>query len=102
MTVTSADPVKQELVMRAAMRPEIERRRGSDQWLGGQIATWRVIMHRWCCWGAIADSQLPGRLSASGDRHRADCSGRLVCVVDFGVADEAGEAVGRATYATLV
>jgi uncharacterized protein (TIGR00369 family) len=31
-------------------------------------------------------------------------SGRLVCVVDIGVADEAVElvAVGRATYATLV
>jgi len=61
--------------------------------------------------GAIADSRLPGRLSASGDRHRTliatatiKRNGELVRVVDIGVADEAGElvAVGRATYATLV
>jgi acyl-coenzyme A thioesterase PaaI-like protein len=38
LTVLSADPVKQQLVMRAAMRPEFERGRGSGQWHGGPIA----------------------------------------------------------------
>jgi uncharacterized protein (TIGR00369 family) len=38
LTVLSADPDKQELVMRAAMRPEFERGRGTGQWHGGPIA----------------------------------------------------------------
>ena len=38
LTVVSADPAKQQLVMRAAMRPEFERGRGSGQWHGGPIA----------------------------------------------------------------
>ena len=38
LTVLSADPIKQQLVMRAAMRPEFERGRGSGQWHGGPIA----------------------------------------------------------------
>src|SRR2546430_10740613 len=38
LTVLSADAAKQEVVMRAAMRPEFERGRGSGQWHGGPIA----------------------------------------------------------------
>jgi uncharacterized protein (TIGR00369 family) len=38
LTVLSADPVKQQLVMRAAMRLAFERGRGSGQWHGGPIA----------------------------------------------------------------
>ena len=38
LTVLSADPEKQQLVMRAVMRPEFERGRGSGQWHGGPIA----------------------------------------------------------------
>src|SRR5580698_6481547 len=38
LTVVSADPEKQEVVMRAPMRPEFERGRGSGQWHGGPIA----------------------------------------------------------------
>ncbi len=33
-----ADPEKQQVVMRAAMRPEFERGRGTGQWHGGPIA----------------------------------------------------------------
>ena len=65
--------MKQEVV-RAAMQPEIERRRGSNQWLGGPIAAIIDTADDYALValpGAIADSQLPGRLSASGDRHRA-------------------------------
>ena len=38
LTVLSADPGTQQLVMRATMRPEFERGRGSGQWHGGPIA----------------------------------------------------------------
>ena len=82
LTVLSADPEKQQLVMRAVMRPEFERGRGSGQWHGGPIA-------------AIIDTALI--VTATVRR-----SGRLVGVVDVDVANEAGQllAIGRATYAT--
>jgi acyl-coenzyme A thioesterase PaaI-like protein len=38
LMVLSADPEKQEVIMRAAMRPEFERGRGTGQWHGGPIA----------------------------------------------------------------
>ena len=38
LTVLAADPAGQQLVVRAAMRPEFERGRGSRQWHGGPIA----------------------------------------------------------------
>src|SRR5205085_1703508 len=38
MTVLSADPDTQQVVMRAEMRPEFERGRGTGQWHGGPIA----------------------------------------------------------------
>jgi acyl-coenzyme A thioesterase PaaI-like protein len=38
LTVLTADPEKQQVVMRAAMRPEFERGRGTGQWHGGPIA----------------------------------------------------------------
>ena len=105
--------MKQELVIRAAMRPEIERRRGSDQWLGGPITAiidmagdyaFVVLPGRHCrrsASGSIICVRRSTPLIASATVRR---SGGLVRVVDIGVADEAGElvAVGRATYATLV
>ena len=39
LTVMAADPVKQEVTMRSEMRPEFERRPGSQQWHGGVIAS---------------------------------------------------------------
>jgi hypothetical protein len=53
---------------------KIERRRGSDQWLGGPIAAIIDTADDYTLValpGAIADSPLAGGLSASGDRHRA-------------------------------
>ena len=38
LTVLSADPDKEQVVMRAEMRPEFERGRGTGQWHGGPIA----------------------------------------------------------------
>jgi len=87
LTVVSADPVKQEVVMRAAMRPEFERGRGSGQWHGGPIA-------------AIIDTAGDYALVMMTATVRR--SGRLVGIVDVDVANEAGQllAIGRATYAT--
>ena len=39
LIVVSADAVKQEVVMRAPMRPEFERGKDSGQWHGGPIAS---------------------------------------------------------------
>ena len=55
------------------MQPEIERRRGSDQWLGGPSAAIIDTADDYALValpGAIADNPLAGGLSASGDRHR--------------------------------
>ncbi|MGH7112218.1 MAG: PaaI family thioesterase, partial [Stellaceae bacterium] len=39
LDVISADPERQEIVVRAPLRPEFERGRGSGQWHGGPIAS---------------------------------------------------------------
>jgi uncharacterized protein (TIGR00369 family) len=111
LTVLSAEPVKQQVVMRAEMRPEFERGRGSRQWHGGPIAAIIDTV------GDYALVMLLGRplptvnfrvdylrpaidtaLIATATVRR---SGRLVGVVDVDVANEAGQllAIGRATYA---
>ena len=112
LTVVSADPAKQQLVIRAAMRPEFERGRGSGQWHGGPIAA--IIDTA----GDYALMMLLGRPLPTVNfrvdylRPAIDTalivtatvrrSGRMVGVVDIDVADEAGRllAIGRATYAT--
>ena len=38
LTVLTADPAKEQVVMRAEMRPEFERLKGSGQWHGGPLA----------------------------------------------------------------
>jgi len=68
ITDSRPDPVKQELVMRAAMRPEIGRGRGSGQWLGGPIA-------------AINDTAAYYALVVLLGRHcRRSASGSIICV----------------------
>ena len=112
LTVLSANPAKQELVMRAAMRPEFERGPGSEQWHGGPIAAIIDTV------GDYALVMLLGRplptLNFRVDYLRPAIdtalivtatvrrSGRLVGVVDVDVSNEAGQllAIGRATYAT--
>jgi uncharacterized protein (TIGR00369 family) len=112
LTVVSADPARGEIVMRAEMRPEFERGRGTGQWHGGPIAAIIDTV------GDYALVMLLGRplptvnfrvdylrpavdtaLLATATVRR---SGRLVGVVDIDVANEQGQlvAVGRATYAT--
>ena len=112
LSVLRVDPVRQELVMRAGMRPEFERGRGSGQWHGGPIAAIIDTV------GDYALAMLLGRALPTVNfrvdylRPAIDTalivtatvrrSGRLVGVVDVDVANEAGQllAIGRATYAT--
>ena len=112
LSVLRVDPVRQELVMRAGMRPEFERGRGSGQWHGGPMAAIIDTV------GDYALAMLLGRALPTVNfrvdylRPAIDTalivtatvrrSGRLVGVVDVDVANEAGQllAIGRATYAT--
>ncbi|MGC2411830.1 MAG: PaaI family thioesterase [Stellaceae bacterium] len=112
LTVLSADPEKQQVVMRAAMRPEFERGRGTGQWHGGPIAAIIDTV------GDFALVMLLGRPLPTVNfrvdylRPAIDTalvvtatvrrSGRLVGIVDIDVTNDAGTllAVGRATYAT--
>jgi len=111
LTVLSAEPAKEQVVMRAEMRPEFERGRGSRQWHGGPIAAIIDTV------GDYALVMLLGRPLPTVNfrvdylRPAIDTplivtatvrrSGRLVGVVDVDVANEAGQllAIGRATYA---
>jgi uncharacterized protein (TIGR00369 family) len=112
LTVLSADPVKQQLVMRAAMRPEFERGRGSGQWHGGPIAAiidmagdYALVMLLGRPLPTVnfrVDYLRPAIDTALVVTATVRRSGRLVGVVDVAVANEAGQllAIGRATYAT--
>ena len=112
LTVVSADPVKQELVVRAAMRPEFERGRGSGQWHGGPIAAiidtagdYALVMMLGRPLPTVnfrVDYLRPAIDPALIVTATVRRSGRLVGIVDVDVANEAGQllAIGRATYAT--
>ena len=113
LTVVSADPNAQEVVMQLPMRPEFERGRASGQWHGGPIAAVIDTV------GDYALAMMLGRglptinfrvdylrpavntgLTATARVRRA---GKSVGVVDVDVADDQGRivAIGRATYSTL-
>jgi uncharacterized protein (TIGR00369 family) len=110
--VVSADPERGEIVMRAAMRPEFERGRGTGQWHGGPIAAiidtvgdYALVMLMGRPLPTInfrVDYLRPAVDTALVVTGRVRRSGRLVGVVDVDVINEKGQlvAVGRATYAT--
>ncbi len=112
LTVISADPEKQEVVMRAAMRPEFERGRGTGQWHGGPIAAiidtvgdYALVMLLGRPLPTVnfrIDYLRPAINTALTITGRVRRRGRLVGVVDIDVVNEAGQlvAIGRATYAT--
>jgi uncharacterized protein (TIGR00369 family) len=112
LTVIRADPEKQEVVMRAAMRPEFERGRGTGQWHGGPIAAiidtvgdYALVMLLGRPLPTVnfrVDYLRPAINTALTITGRVRRSGRLVGVVDIDVVNEAGQlvAIGRATYAT--
>ena len=112
LTVLAADPASQQLVVRAAMRPEFERGRGSGQWHGGPIAAiidtvgdFALVMTLGRPLPTVnfrVDYLRPAIDTALIVTATVRRSGRMVGVVDIDVADEAGRllAIGRATYAT--
>jgi uncharacterized protein (TIGR00369 family) len=113
LTVTSADPEKQEVTMRTPMRAEFERRPGSKQWHGGVIASVIDTV------GDFAVGMMVGRglptvnfrvdyLKPAVDTaliavSRVRRAGKSVGVADVDVFDEKGAllAIGRGTYSTL-
>jgi uncharacterized protein (TIGR00369 family) len=112
LTVLSADPEAQQVVMRAAMRPEFERGRGTGQWHGGPIAAivdtvgdYALVMLLGRPLPTVnfrVDYLRPAIDTALIVTATVRRSGRLVGIVDVDVANEAGQllAIGRATYAT--
>jgi len=112
LTVVGADPAKEEVVMRAAMRPEFERGRGTGQWHGGPIAAiidtvgdYALVMTLGRPLPTVnfrVDYLRPAIDTALTVTARVRRSGRLVGVVDIDVSNEKGQlvAIGRATYAT--
>src|SRR5713226_6072009 len=107
-----AAPEKQQVVMRAAMRPEFERGRGTGQWHGGPIAAiidtvgdYALVMLLGRPLPTVnfrVDYLRPAIDTALLVTATVRRSGRLVGIVDIDVANEAGQllAIGRATYAT--
>ncbi len=112
LTVLSADPDNEQVVMRAEMRPEFERGRGTSQWHGGPIAAiidtvgdYALVMLLGRPLPTVnfrVDYLRPAIDTALIVTATVRRNGRLVGVVDVDVANEAGQllAVGRATYAT--
>jgi uncharacterized protein (TIGR00369 family) len=112
LIVVSADPDKEEVVMRAAMRPEFERGRGTGQWHGGPIAAIIDTVGDYALVMALGrplptvnfrvDYLRPAIDTALTVTATVRRSGRLVGVVDIDVTNENGQlvAIGRATYAT--
>jgi uncharacterized protein (TIGR00369 family) len=112
LTVLTADPAKEEVVMRAEMRPEFERLKGSGQWHGGPIAAvidtvgdYALVMLLGRPLPTVnfrVDYLRPAIGTALVVTAKVRRNGRLVGVVDVDVENEAGQlvAIGRATYAT--
>ena len=111
LTVTNLDAAKQEITMRAAMRPEFEREPDSRQWHGGPIASivdtvgdYALVMFVGRGLPTInfrVDYFRPAIDTALITTGRVRRLGRTVGVADIDVQDEKGAliAIGRATYA---
>jgi len=112
LTVLSTDPEREQVVMRAEMRPEFERGRGTGQWHGGPIAAiidtvgdYALVMLLGRPLPTVnfrVDYLRPAIDTALIITATVRRNGRLVGIVDVDVANEAGQtlAIGRATYAT--
>ena len=112
LTVLAADPDNERVVMRAEMRPEFERLKGSGQWHGGPIAAvidtvgdYALVMLLGRPLPTVnfrVDYLRPAIDTALIVTATVRRSGRLVGVVDVDVTNGAGQllAIGRATYAT--
>lgn len=112
LEVVSVDAQREEIVMRAPLRPEFERGRGTGQWHGGPIASiidtvgdYALVMLLGRPLPTInfrVDYLRPAINTALIATARVRRNGRSVGVVDVDIANEAGVllAIGRASYAT--
>ncbi|HUB48001.1 MAG TPA: PaaI family thioesterase [Acetobacteraceae bacterium] len=112
LEVLSVDPQREEIVVRAPLRPEFERGPGSGQWHGGPIASvidtvgdYALVMLLGRPLPTInfrVDYLRPAINTALIATARVRRNGRSVGVVDIDIANEAGVlvAIGRASYAT--
>ena len=113
LEVTSADPATNEVTMRAVMKPEFERLRGSKQWHGGPLAAiidtvgdYALVMTLGRALPTInfrVDYLRPAVDTDLTVIGRVRRSGKSVGVVDVDVLDDKQNlvAIGRATYSTL-
>jgi uncharacterized protein (TIGR00369 family) len=111
LEVVSADPKKQEVIIKLKMRPEFERLPGTGHWHGGPIAAAIDIVGDYAL-AMMFGNPLPTiNLRVDYLRPGKDTltfvarirrSGKTVGVVDVDVLNEAGElvAIGRANYST--
>jgi uncharacterized protein (TIGR00369 family) len=112
LTVTEADPAKQQVTMTCRMRDEFERGKGTGQWHGGPLAAiidtvgdYALIMVLRRPLPTInfrVDYLRPAVNTALTVTARVRRTGRTVGTVDIDVFDDkqALVAIGRATYAT--
>jgi uncharacterized protein (TIGR00369 family) len=112
LEVMSADPQKQEVTMRCAMRPEFERGAGSGQWHGGPLAAIIDTVGDYALGMMLGrglptvnfrvDYLRPAFNTALITTARVRRAGKSVGVVDVDVVDDKGAlvAIGRATYST--
>ncbi len=113
LEVLEADPERQEVSMRMAMRPEFERGPGSKQWHGGPMAAlidtvgdYALVMMLRRPLPTInfrVDYLRPAVDTALTATARVRRAGKSVGVVDVDVYDDTRNlvAIGRATYSTL-
>ncbi|HUC64623.1 MAG TPA: PaaI family thioesterase [Stellaceae bacterium] len=113
LEVLEADPARQEVSMRMAMRPEFERGPGTKQWHGGPIAAlidtvgdYALVMLLRRPLPTInfrVDYLRPAIDTALTATARVRRAGKSVGVVDVDVFDDKRNlvAIGRATYSTL-
>jgi uncharacterized protein (TIGR00369 family) len=113
LIVVAADPERGEITMRAAMRPEFERMRGSGQWHGGPIAAiidtvgdYALIMSLRRALPTVnfrVDYLRPAIKTELTATARVRRLGKSVGIVDVDVWNDEKVlvAIGRATYSTL-
>lgn len=113
LKVMSADIAKQEVTVKAPMRPELERRAGSKQWHGGPIASVIDTVGDFALGMMLGrglptvnfrvDYLRPAIDTALIVTARVRRAGKSVGVADIDVFDEKGTllAIGRGTFATM-
>ena len=112
LTITKADPAREEVTMLAPMRPEFERGAGTGQWHGGPIAAIIDTVGDYALVMALrrglptinfrVDYLRPAIRTALTTTARVRRAGKSVGVVDVEVHDDRKVlvAIGRATYST--